>query len=319
MKKTLIPAFLSALILASCGSNAAPTPSSYDLDVKIASPAGAPSVALFRHVLNEKCEINADPANVVAYFSENSGKDVSIAPTNAGLNAITKKAAPYKIAATLTFGNFFLAGSGNDENKMLDKDDYVVLFQQNNVPDKLFQYVYGDMGLTNVHYVNAASDAASCLISGKNMADNNASVDYVLMAEPALHNALGKNEKAYQYSSIQEEFSRKSGGKEITQASVFVSSSLSKDKADPFLSSLEQDVKAFLASPSILDDYFKSESDKTLAQSKFSAPVALVETMAKENNRMGLGYKKANENKEAIKEFAKLFGINEIDEEVYYK
>ena len=317
MKKTLLPLFLLGIALASCGGT--PSTSDYTLDLKVAAPAGAPVVPLFRHINSENLEVNADPANVIAYFSASSNKDVIIAPTNAGLKAIQSTSAPYKIAATITFGNFYFAGTGHDENKTLDPSDYVVVFQKNNVPDKLFQYVYGDTGLTNVHYVTAASDAATCLISGKNISDNNAEVDYVLMAEPALNNALSKNANAYEYASIQEEFKKKSGGKEITQASVFVSSSLEKAKADAFLNALEQDVNAFLNNPKVLETYIVSEQDQKTAQSKFSAPVAMLEKMASSNNRMGLGYKKAVDNKEAIKNFVSLFGINSIDEETYYK
>ena len=315
---------LASALLASCGSPASSSnPASsektpYTLDLKVASPAGAPSVAFYRHLKasEQMLEINADATAVVAYLSANSGKDIVVAPTNAGLNAITKKAAPYKIAATLTFGNFYLAVTGNDENKILDADDYVVAFQQNNVPDKIFKYVYSD--LTNVHYVNAASDASACLIAGKNTADDNASVDYVLMAEPALTNALSKNANASEYANIQTEFAKKSGGMEITQASIFVANSAEKSKVDLFLSSIEEDVKAFLGDPALIDSYVEGIDEKLL-QAKFSAPVAMIKKQTSSGNRMGLNYKEAKTNKGAIKNFASLFAITDIADEVFYQ
>lgn len=290
----------------------------YSLDVKVATPAGAPAVGLFRHLASENLEVNADPASVVAYMSESSDKDVVILPTNAGLTSIVKKAAPYKLAATLTFGNFYLAATGHDDDSQLDADDYVVLFQQNNVPDKLFQYCYGDLNLTNTHYVTAATDAQRVLISGVNEADDNAPADYVLIAEPAFTAAKSKNADISEYSSLQSVFKEKSGGKEITQASIFVANSSDKAKVSVFLSEIEKDLNSFLANPDVLDEATKG-LDAAFVQSKLSAPAAMLKNMAKANNRMGLGYKKAYDNKESIAEFMKLFGMNEVNEEVYYQ
>lgn len=307
-------ALLSAALFASCGNNATP----YSLDLVAATPAGAPAVAFYKHLGSDKLEVNADPANVVAYMTDGSKKDVLVLPTNAGLAAITKKSAPYQIAATLTFGNFYLASTGKDDNDAFDQDDYVVVFQQKNVPDKIFQYVYGDKNLTNVHYVTAASDAARCLITSKNESDNNAEVKYVLMAEPALSTALGKNKAAKEYANIQTEFAKKSGGKEITQASIFVHKEADKTKVNAFLKSTKEDVEAFLKTPTVLDEALKG-IDADVVSSKLGASAETLKTMASNNNRMGLGFKNAYQNKEAIENFVSLFGIKDLNEEVYYK
>ena len=317
--KKLILTLATTMLLASCGGNTSSSASSelpYELDLAVVCPVGAPAVALAPHLKSNKVEINADPANVVAYLTDGSGKDVVICPTNAGVNAITKKNAPYLLAATVTFGNFYLASTGHDDDGVLDADDYVVVFQQNNVPDKLFQYVYGDLALQNVHYVDAASNAAQVLISGKNVADNNAEADYVLMAEPALATALSKNEKAKQYADIQEEYKKKSGG-EIVQASIFVHKDVKREKASAFLSSVSGWLDTFLNTPTALDKALEGIEEKT-AQSKFSATPAVLKTMVEKSNRMGLGYKEAKQNKTAVENFVKLFGINELDEKVYF-
>lgn len=324
MKKALF--LLPALaLLASCGnpsSSSLPSEASqkseapYSLDLKVACPAGAPAVAFYRHVQSANLEVNADPANVAAYLTGNSDKDVVVLPTNAGLTAITKKNAPFQIAATITFGNFYLASTGNDDNETLDDDDYVVCFQQGNVPDKLLQYSYPT--LTNIHYVTAASDAAQVLISGTNISDNNAKADYVLMAEPALTANISKNEKAKEYSSIQEVFKQRSGNKEITQASIFVRNSLEKNKVDAFLNDISSSVSSFLATPTVLDSYLEG-MDENAVKAKFSSPAAMIKNMAAKNNRMGLGYKGAYENRAAVENFSALFGIADIHEEVYYK
>lgn len=334
MKKQIL-LISSLFLLASCGATPAasfgpaetssvPAESSstaapYTLDLNVACPAGAPAVSLYRHLAEpeSKLDINADPSVVAGFLTANSGKDIVFLPTNAGLTAITKKKAPYKIAATVTFGNFFLASTGNDENKTLDADDYVVVFQQGGLPDKVFQYVYGD-SLTNVHYVNAATDAKACLQKGINESDNNASVDYVFIAEPALTGVKAQKETVNQYADMQEEFAKKSGGLGITQASIFVADSADKTKVNTFLSSIEEDIKAFLADPAVSDPFVEAVSEAKVQQ-KWTVPSAMVKKVTKSGNRMGLGFKKASESKAAIANWMKLFGINELSEEVYYQ
>lgn len=289
-------------------------------DLRIACPAGAPAIALYDHIveMGENIEINADPSNVIAYLSANSPKDIVIAPTNAGLSAIKNKNAPFKIAATLTFGNFFLASTGNDENGTLDEGDYVVAFQQNQVPDKIFKYCYDS--LTNVHYVTAASDAAQALLSGKNISDDNASVDYVLMAEPALSNAIatGKNPKAVEYANLQTVFSEKSGGMEIAQASLFVNDDSDPEAVKPFLDIIKDDVASVFLDPKVLDESLEGLTPEEI-KARFNAPLATVKTMFDNNNRLGLGYKNAYLNRKAIENFVSLFNITGLHEEVYYK
>lgn len=296
--------------------------SDYVLDVKIASPTGAPAAALYKFIdqslddNNPMVDINAVASNVIAHLIPNSTKDIVIAPTNAGVNAIMKKNAPFKMAATITFGNFYLAGTGNDENKTLDLDDYVVAFQQNNVPDKIFRYVYEN--LTNVHYVPEASDAAKVLISGKNETDDNHFADYVLVAEPAMTPALSKNVNAYQYASMSEEYSKKSDGKSIMQASVFVNANSDADKIDAFLGELEQDINAFVSNPSVIDEQVEALGEDVM-KSKIGVPsTAVLKAVTQRGNRMGLGYKDAFQNKDDIATFLTLFNI-EVNEEIYYK
>ncbi|MBQ9458187.1 MAG: hypothetical protein IJU64_06800 [Bacilli bacterium] len=287
-----------------------------DPELTVACPAGAPAVALAPFANSKKVEINANPANVVAYLTENSGKDVVVCPTNAGIAAIMAKNAPYRLASTVTMGNFFLASTGHDANETLDPDDYVVVFQKGNVPDKLFQYVYGDMNLTNVHYVDAVTNAAQALITVKNISDNNAFVDYVLIAEPALSAACLKNPNAKQYANLQAEYQKKSGEK-VVQASIFVHKDVDVAKANTFLGQVSEFTNGFLQDPSILDS-FLGDMDESTVQSKFAINADALKRMTEGGNRMGLAYLPAKENKAAIENFMKLFGMNKVDEKVYF-
>ena len=200
------------------------------------------------------------------------------------------------------------------------KTPYVVVFQQNELPDKLFTYVYGDK-FSDIHYVNAGSDAATCAITGKNAADNNASVDYVLVAQPALTNVLAKSTaNAQLYSNVQDAYFAKSGGLEITQASIFVNTASPRaNLIDAFLNKIKSDVKAALANPSLLKDAVTG-LDQVELQSKFN--VGTPELLAKmvKDKGIRIGYKEATNNKPAIDKFLSSlkFTTEETKDEYYY-
>ena len=78
--------------------------------LKIISPSGAPAFSLYNMFKSENVEINADATNVLSYLSADSTKDIVIAPTNALVAKVMKdKLTNFKIAANITFGNFYLA------------------------------------------------------------------------------------------------------------------------------------------------------------------------------------------------------------------
>lgn len=287
-----------------------------NLEVTVASPKGAPAVGLYNHVFEDNVEVS-DPTNVQAWLLAGN-KDVVIAPTNAGCNLIAKKNVSYKLAAILTFGNFYLVSTGNDENDTLDADDPIFIFQTaTDIPAKLFSYVYSEMNFTNVYYGGDNSNAARNLILGYDELDeDNAPLDYVLVAEPALSNALSKNKNAKVVVNIQELYKTKSGGKMITQASVFVHKDLEKEKADKFLSTLEFEVNYLLDNPLIIDEIFASYEDLQVA-AKLGANKELLKTVLKENS-LGLGFKNAKENKESVDSFLETIGLSATSEEIYY-
>ena len=314
--KRLTLLLVPVLLLTGC------TEKKYELKLSVAAPAGAPSACLYKYLADEsKVEIlqAKDAGNLTSYMEHNQ-KDIVILPTNAGVMTIKNKNVDYKLAATITFGNLFIGATGKDDDGVMNGDDYVVLIQKNNVPDKLFQYLYGDLGLTNTHYLETpASSPAAVLASGKNSEDSNADVDYVLIAEPALTAAKAQNPNVAEYASIQDQYKVKTGNKEIMQASVFVSNSADKEEVDKFLNQLEKDINSFLVKPDVLDEYVKDFDDVTFA-AKFAVPNAnMLKSVTLNGNRMGLGFKLAKNNKEAIDQFLSLWPtIGETSEEIYY-
>ena len=137
---------------------------SSQLNLNVAVPAGAPAVPFYKNLTDSHLEV-AGADTVVAYLTSSSSKDVVIAPTNAGINAI-KQGANFKLAATVTFGNFFLVSTGNDNDGILNKGDKVLAFQEKGVPGKIFNYVYGDKEL-DVKFVTDAAAAKTEILTEK--------------------------------------------------------------------------------------------------------------------------------------------------------
>ncbi len=321
--KKYISLMAAALMLVACNSQ--PTTSNseskapeYDrTSLSIIAPTGAPALAFYNYAKVEKFETNSNPAEGILPLMVAGKKDVVVLPTNAGMQAIINKKAEYQIAATITFGNFYIASMGNDADGVMNEGDKILLFQKGNVPDKIFHYVYGDAFDSNVYYVSAVSDAAAALIGGSFVdaeSGDNVVPNYVMIAEPALTNVLSKKETVSVYADMQAKYKEKSGNKEIFQASVFVKNSLEKALATSFLSSLKEDIEGAIAEPSKLSEGMNKASN---AAELFGVAPAMAENVLKKNNGMGLGFKYAKENKEGIENFLSIFGITGIDEEIY--
>lgn len=283
----------------------------YEHNLTIITPTGAPSLAFYNYVKDANFETNNDASNIVPMMVKGQ-KDIVVLPTNVGVNAIVNKKVDYKIAATITFGNLFVASTGNDDNGQLDKDDYIVLFQQGSVPDLVFHGVFGKEYDDSIHYVSNAKAASQCLMTGKNIESENEPVDYVLIAEPAFTTVKGKNEKVKEYANIQTLYKEKFNS-EIFQASVFVKSGVD---ATSFLSSLEGDIKAALNNGDVLAEKL-AQADN--AEAVFGVNPQVAANVTKNGNGMGLGFKLAKDNKEGIDKFLKVFNIDATSEEIYYK
>ena len=349
MKKIFIP-MISLLSLATLvGCNETKEPSSQDSkesvvsssvdtssyvepdfsSLKIAAPKGAPAIALYDMHDKSNVEINS-PDNVLAYLDAASDKDIVIAPTNALKSKIMAGNAPYKISAILTFGNFYIASTGNDDNDTFDKDDYIVLFQQNGLPDKLFKYTYGT-DYSNLHYVSEANDANKCLMDGINATDNNNSVDYVLVPQPALTAGLAKAkqnrpekaEKIKQVKDVQEDYKAKSNNSVITQAALFVrnpgNNQTKINLINQFLLHVDTTIKGVLKDTTALETKLAGLTDAQIAAKFGASNINILKSTIKDNS-IGLGYEIATDFKVNVDAFLKNLGfINEnTSEDLYY-
>lgn len=321
MKNKLPIIALIGFALTACatpnGSSSSIAPAFTRDSVTIVTPTGAPALAFYNYAELTNFETNSNPTNITAMMSA-AQKDVIVLPTNVGVKTIETAQAPYKLAATITFGNFYIASLGNDDNGIMDATDNIVLFQKNNVPDKLFHYIYGTTLDAGVHYVNAVNEATQALNSGTFIDEETGTTKtahYVMIAEPAFSTIKANKENVTMYANIQDEYKEKSGDLELFQASIFVKNTLQEAKINGFLTSLKEDVDAAIDEPTLLSAGMNKVAN---AQTIFGVAPTMAENVLRNNNGMGLGFKLAKPNKEAIDNFLALFNIEETDEEIYF-
>ena len=318
--KKLISLIAATLCLAACNNNSSSQTSTEEYDrslLSIVAPTGAPALAFYNYATNDKFETTAKPADLPGYLAAGS-KDVVVAPTNAGIKSIKESNAPYQIAATITFGNFYIASLNNDDNQVMDENDTIILFQKNNVPDKIFHYVYGNQFDNAIHYAADNAVAKTALKTGE-YSDPDTSIkyypNYVMIAEPALTDVLNEKKTVSVYADLQAKYKEKSNNQALFQASVFIKTSVDKTIAKAFLDSLKKDIEDAIQDPTKLSS---GMSKKAESAKFFGADPQMAENVLRNNNGMGLGFAYAKENKTAIETFLKLFKLEDINEEVYF-
>ena len=304
--KKLVLLSLIPLVLCGCGRK-----DKYK-ELRFVVPTGAPAIAMSAFAEVKGFETVTDPSTIVPLMATEQ-VDVAVLPTNVGVTAINVKKVPYKLLCTITFGNLYVASTGKDEDGVMGADDYIVSFQQGAVPDKIFHYVYGNELDSALHYVSGAADAAKCLKTGKNLADESKDVDYVLLAEPALTKVLETTPTASVYADLQALYKTKSEGLTLTQASVFVRSALEeKVVKNAIFKTIEESVNQMIKKSSNITSYMEKIDDPATI---FGVePEYAVKTMDA-GNKMGLGCKLASEIKNDINKFLTIFGVSEIADE----
>lgn len=315
MKKILV--ILCLMLLSGCATK------NVDDKLSILVPSGAPSLAFYNEIENDEFN-TADAKSILPELSSNGKTDIVVVDAVNGIKALNDDA-NYKLAGIITFGNFYIASTGLDEDDVMDEDDYIVLFSQNATPDKVFHYIYGDKYDNSIHYVSAVNDASACLIKGINIADDSRSIDedpyveYVMIAQPALTAAMSSNENVSIYANIQEEYMNKTN-ETLIQACVFVSNDLDHNVAKDYLANLKQSIDNLLANPTLFEDKMNELglSDDEIKDT-FGVPNSKIVSKVVSNNSIGLGYNDAYENKEAIDEYIALFGLEKTSEEIYFK
>ena len=318
--KKILSILALATVLVGCNQSHTEPLQPYDRSkLSIVCPTGAPALAFYNYSSYSNFETNSDPQTGILPQMVAGQKDVVVLPTNAGMQAILNRGANYQIAATITFGNFYLLSMGNDANNELDTSDTILLFQKGNVPDKIFHYVYGDTYNANIHYVSAVSDAAAAANAGTFVdSESGESVvpNYVLLAQPVLQTVLKNHESYSVYANMQEKYKEKSNNLPLFQASVFINKAAEPELARSFLESLKVDVEAALKDGTAISNAL---ADTTELKTMYGIQPSVAASLTKNGNGMGLGFAYAKENKSAVENFLKLFNIEGVNEEVYFE
>ena len=321
MKKLLL-IFLLLFVVCGCTGKKEETPAEKVIDtdsLTIVTPTGAPVLAFYDQIANENYSRVAAEA-ISALWTGDASPDILVVDLTSGAKAIAN-GADYKLGAILTFGNFYLASTSNDEDETMDTDDRIVLFgNENMLPSRIWHYLFNDEYDDSLVYEGNAQIAAAALASGK--ASDGSDVDYVFLAQPALFASMKKNEKAKISMDIQAEYKNRSG-LDMIQAALFINNRVDQETADEFLKKLEASINALIDNPELANEGLSVYKDEeALTQYGFNPAVVvnvMKQTNALGNNAMGLGFKRAIDIKDDIDAFLNVFGMDKTSEEIYFR
>lgn len=317
MKKELL---LTLLMLNSCNltSNSELSNTNNKNELSILVPTGAPSAAFLEYLNDPNFQTNTTPNNIVAEMIKGT-VDIAVVDLIGGLNAIKNKNAEYKLAATITFGNFYIYATGNDEDKIMDNDDNILGFGQNNTPDILFKYLYPDVNVD--YYQPGVSDVASIAASGQFEGEK---IDYCIIAEPVLTKVLlNKNAptygKNYIYSNFQEKWKEiKGNSSSIIGASIFVKNTTyqnNKSEVNDFLVNINNSITSYVNDPDLAYNLLNKYGSVEEQAQKVGINGNLLKSVLSSSNSINLGYLDFNNNsyKDVIFEYLNIVNKNLID------
>ena len=224
--------------------------------LNIIVPAGSPSLAqtYFQHERPELdgVEYNVDvvsgPEPLGAAFGSES-HDIIFAPTNLGAHLINSGDVPYKFAAAVTWGNFYLvSGEPLDTMEDLDGKD-ITAFGRNSTPDIILQSPLNEYDFEEEPVIQYVSSVQVAL--GELKAD---SEKIVLLAEPVL--SVGQMDMDnLQILDLQDEWEKYTGKSSYPQAGIFVKDSLSTDLVEAYLALIEESVQMAIDDPALIAEY----------------------------------------------------------------
>ena len=182
---------------------------------KVASPNGAPGLALASLAVDNPEAYTYLAADTITAEFANAESDFVIAPLNAGAKLYQAGKSTYKLGAVVTWGNLYFASQR--ENFALEDINgaEITLFAENTINSSIALYVLEQNGITPsaVSYLSGAADTQALLLSDAEA--------IVLTAEPALTAASMKNDKITSIS-LNELYEKATGYDGYTQAGLFI-------------------------------------------------------------------------------------------------
>lgn len=263
--------------------------------VKILCPVGAPSLAFVSEYENINKEGKIDFVDgsdqLVAELAKNDSEyDIIVAPINLGAKLIESEQTDYRIESVITWGNLYYVGS---DVSALNSTGELALFGQGAVPQKIVEVDDIKTTLTPSYY-NSATLVQQQLLSGNAKAG--------LLAEPLASATIAKaKENGITLQIISDLQKAYNDGNGYPQAAIFVKNNKNYDDLFSKIDSFTND------GYTNLEDYLTKIGIETLKLPSIKITVNSIE-------RQNLHYKKANDVKNDIKDFLKLFNITYSDD-----
>ncbi|MBQ2952908.1 MAG: ABC transporter substrate-binding protein [Clostridia bacterium] len=208
MKKFLC-LILAMLMLGLCAACAE------DYAVTVASPSGAPGVALATLAVQAPDNYTYVAAETISAEFINANADFIIAPVNAGAKLFKLGKSTYQLCGVVSWGNLFIASQREGFTLADMNGQKVTLFAENTINSAVVLYCLEQNGIvpSEIEYLAAASNTQALLLSDP--------YAIVLTAEPALTAAMMKNSAITGYS-VNEMYKAATGFDGFTQAGLFV-------------------------------------------------------------------------------------------------
>lgn len=274
----LLPIFTATL--AACGS---PNNNSGEYTLSFIAPTGAPTVAFYDAATKGLLTTNSTPPIVGAQL-QNDQYDGVVFDFYNGLKSIKNNEGDYKLVRIITGGNFYLVGI----NKTIEptKDDYIVSFGENLLPDLVYKSIYGEEIANATHYVNGVADCGGILESGLH---NGNKVDYVLVAQPVLFAKLSQSpikEQLTVVASLRDKWEEKTGQTAIPQAGLFINTTKYNEHEsvfNGFLDEFEDAINTCIEDPSTMKTAIESIGDNEAQSNLFGYTAAVAYNVQKDN------------------------------------
>lgn len=224
-----------------------------DVNLKIMAPIGSPALAqtymestlpsLGDNVTYE-IEVVSGVDPLVAAFTSGS-HDIIYAPTNLGAKLVST-GVDYQLAATVVWGNLYLATGTDDTFDLSDLDGKtIVVFGENATPHIILKAILDNETYTVppvLEFVDSAGTANATLIQDPSK--------IVLLAEPVLSVAsLPSNVANLKSINLQVAWENLTGDSSYPQAGIFVKTGLDSDAVDAYLEQVELSIEAALNDP----------------------------------------------------------------------
>ncbi len=252
MKKilTLLLGLVLGLALIGCGSKTTETTTvsttqttteatlDYSTPLKVIAPNGAPALSQIYAELDANYDVEVvNGADLLAAAFGSESHDFIYAPTNLGAK-LYNSGIQYKLAAAVTFGNYYLVSSQENFTLASLEGQEIVVFGQNATSDIILRYILEQNNITaTLTYVASAGDANAEFVLDSNK--------IILSAEPLLSVMgvqLAAQSRTFNTIDLQAEYMAITGEDSYPQAGVFVKADLDSEYVEAYLTILEASV-----------------------------------------------------------------------------